>query len=373
MRRKIGHRPHHDAGAHLAAQAGEAERRAHRRPPANRRLRPASRRRAPSRPASDRTPPVNGWFSGSIACAAQPPNNAVASSVWNRRVSPRGRLQRHAYRTGAIDDRMARHRQQGTEQLRHDERPVVDESAASIVAHAAAVGRRARPRCRRRRDAAHRRGHRRADGQAGSPGTSTPSRIRPSRSRASAGADTPRAWIAAHTSWTKPGSVSSADRVPPPISSAASSTSTEQPASARRTAAASPLGPEPTTTASYRSAVMRLSPITGGTEPDGVALTCGVDRDVLAATHRSFDRRDLGIGAIRIVMEQQHPADAATPGQTPPRSRLRSARSGGGTAARWRCTGRRGSTGRRRRTARLPPRDTDRNHRGPDRAARAGP
>ena len=57
-------------------------------------------------------------------------------------------------------------------------------------------------------------------------------------------------WTAEQMSWTKPGSVSSAERDPPPIVSAASSTRTERPARARAMAAASPFGPAPTTTAS---------------------------------------------------------------------------------------------------------------------------
>src|SRR5262249_21542477 len=57
-------------------------------------------------------------------------------------------------------------------------------------------------------------------------------------------------WTAEQRSCRKPGRVSAAERVPPPISSRASSTSTEQPARASWTAAARPLGPAPTTTAS---------------------------------------------------------------------------------------------------------------------------
>ncbi len=51
-------------------------------------------------------------------------------------------------------------------------------------------------------------------------------------------------------SWWKPGSVSSAVRLPPPIVSARSCTSTRRPARAIVTAAASPFGPDPTTIAS---------------------------------------------------------------------------------------------------------------------------
>src|SRR5438270_7999125 len=61
----------------------------------------------------------------------------------------------------------------------------------------------------------------------------------------------PRGWIAEHTSWMKPGSVRGAEREPPPIVSPASSTRTDLPARAISIAAASPLGPAPTTTASY--------------------------------------------------------------------------------------------------------------------------
>src|SRR5215207_1785008 len=57
-------------------------------------------------------------------------------------------------------------------------------------------------------------------------------------------------WIAEQTSWTNPGSVSSAERTPPPTVSTASTTRTERPAWASVIAAASPLGPEPTMTAS---------------------------------------------------------------------------------------------------------------------------
>src|SRR5262249_46518410 len=63
-------------------------------------------------------------------------------------------------------------------------------------------------------------------------------------------------WIAEQTSWRNPGSVSSADRVPPPIVTAASRTSTNRPARASATAAPSPLGPDPTTIASYRPALI---------------------------------------------------------------------------------------------------------------------
>ena len=64
------------------------------------------------------------------------------------------------------------------------------------------------------------------------------------------GDETPNGCTAEQTSCSRPGTVSSAVRVPPPIVSSPSSTVTERPACASATAAASPLGPEPTTTAS---------------------------------------------------------------------------------------------------------------------------
>src|SRR5690606_33058494 len=60
-------------------------------------------------------------------------------------------------------------------------------------------------------------------------------------------------WTLAQTSCTHPASVSSSLRSPPPGVSAPSSTSTDRPASATVIAAARPFGPEPITTASYRT------------------------------------------------------------------------------------------------------------------------
>src|SRR4051812_15476780 len=57
-------------------------------------------------------------------------------------------------------------------------------------------------------------------------------------------------WTDAQGSWTNPGSVSSAERTPPPTVCAASYTRTDRPARASSMAAASPLGPAPTTIAS---------------------------------------------------------------------------------------------------------------------------
>ena len=88
-----------------------------------------------------------------------------------------------------------------------------------------------------------------------------------------------------HRSWRKPGSVSSLVRIPPPNVSAASMTCTDRPARASSIAAASPFGPEPTTTAS-RPREREPGPVT----PVGrsVAATSG---RVLAASRSSSPPR----------------------------------------------------------------------------------
>ena len=72
-----------------------------------------------------------------------------------------------------------------------------------------------------------------------------------SRGRRSSTGDAAAAgYTAEYVSWRNPGSVSSSLATAPPGRSAASSTSTRQPACAIRIAADSPLGPDPTTSAS---------------------------------------------------------------------------------------------------------------------------
>src|SRR5262245_39868790 len=65
--------------------------------------------------------------------------------------------------------------------------------------------------------------------------------------------------MAEQMSCRNPGRVSSLDLVPPPMVWAASRTRTRRPLRARATAAASPFGPDPTTTASYDPLLMRRS------------------------------------------------------------------------------------------------------------------
>ena len=68
------------------------------------------------------------------------------------------------------------------------------------------------------------------------------------------------AWTAEQMSCTNPGSVSSADRIPPPATASASTTRTCRPASASTIAAARPFGPDPITIASGVSAMRLLGP-----------------------------------------------------------------------------------------------------------------
>ena len=144
-------------------------------------------------------------------------------------------------------------------------------------------------------------------------------------------------------SCTKPGRVSSPDRVPPPMVGAASTTSTRHPARPRVAAAVSPFGPAPTTTASHSSAIGheyarsagRAGPVpiaTGHTVPTcwargGPGPPHGV-RDIqhpcLGADlhlhprgsfqcHRQPDQLD--IGTVWSVMEQDEPAHLGCCGQ----------------------------------------------------------
>src|SRR5256886_4315534 len=101
-----------------------------------------------------------------------------------------------------------------------------------------------------------------------------------------------------------PSSVSASERVPPPMLASASSTRTDLPAAARTMAAASPLGPPPTMTAStWPSAKV-----------DDGALRGGFNRDRVAAVGRD-DGIDLVVGPRRVVMKQQQPLDAGRFGE----------------------------------------------------------
>src|SRR5438270_8393058 len=106
-------------------------------------------------------------------------------------------------------------------------------------------------------------------------------------------------------SCVKPGSVSASDRAPPPMVDSASRIPTDLPAPARTRAAANPLGPEPTTTAS--SGLLA--------KVDDGALGGGVDRDGVAPMGR-HDGIDLVIGPRRIVVIEQQPLDPCGFGET---------------------------------------------------------
>src|SRR5438445_7812999 len=113
--------------------------------------------------------------------------------------------------------------------------------------------------------------------------------------------------MALHTSWTKPGSVNSADRIPPPIVGDASKTATERPDWARVIAAASPLGPVPTTTASYRSAISerhrRKVLANGLPHPPGSGLPPFPPRGVTVSVQARANRRRRAIRE-RVVSQQ---------------------------------------------------------------------
>src|SRR5205814_6811935 len=84
--------------------------------------------------------------------------------------------------------------------------------------------------------------------------------VRPNRSSGSVlknGEPAASGWTAEQTSCTKPCRVSSAERAPPPMVALASSTHTEHPACASVIAAARPFGPDPTTTASCSTAILK--------------------------------------------------------------------------------------------------------------------
>ena len=94
---------------------------------------------------------------------------------------------------------------------------------------------------------------------AGSGGCRTPRRRRADPSARNAGEATASGSAVEQTSWRNPGSVSSSVRIPPPRVPAASTSRTRHPAPASRSAPTSPLGPEPTTTASKWSTCTMVS------------------------------------------------------------------------------------------------------------------
>src|SRR5262249_39379384 len=120
-------------------------------------------------------------------------------------------------------------------------------------------------------------------------------------------------WIDEQTSWTKPGSVSSAERRPPPSCGSASCTSTSNPARASVIAAASPFGPEPITTARFTP---RLAPERSERRTKGLAAL--QDRlEQVAALRHSVERPAPAEGARSHLLPHVLP---------PPRCRNRRAR-----------------------------------------------
>src|SRR5690606_3974903 len=127
------------------------------------------------------------------------------------------------------------------------------------------------------------------------------------------GEATANGWIAEHTSWTTPGRVSSALRIPPPTVSDASSTVTDSPWPARVSAAARPFGPDPTTTASGTLVVMspssRASAHVGGEE---VGERLPPDHDPVAPVRHEHHRGSghlVVVGAHGVAVGARHRRD----------------------------------------------------------------
>ena len=239
---------HLDVRSRSRRRAPAGPPRAHRRCAARRRAGTPSRHpceRGRARKSPDAAAPSEG--SGVFACASTPERRAFASSVANvPRPSDGAQLQR-AQPEAHGRDRMPRHAQQLRPREVHEalemraERPHDGAPRARVppesVRGAVEVVATRSPRVRRP-----------AAGRTRSRARSNRC-ARAVRRRGRTGELSAAGWTAEHTSWRKPGRVSSAVRTPPPTVSAASRTRTSYPARARATAAASPLGPLPTTVA----------------------------------------------------------------------------------------------------------------------------
>ena len=201
-----------------------------------------------SRPRINANEDVSGAPRGSIECAAMPANRARASGSRNRtrarsRAGGSAGTPKRARSSGWRGGRMTGARSIGTRRSHSrtsgpNRRRQASASRPSVSSTA--------PRSRSSIAL-------RPDSSAWASGASGCTHSRPWRARSSErknGDARLSGWTDAHGSWTNPGSVSSAERVPPPTSSAASYTCTDRPARASSIEAASPLGPAPTTIAS---------------------------------------------------------------------------------------------------------------------------
>ncbi|MPY86789.1 MAG: hypothetical protein GEU99_02595 [Luteitalea sp.] len=121
---------------------------------------------------------------------------------------------------------------------------------------------------------------------------------------------TPIGWTAEQTSWRKPGSVSSADRMPPPIVGRASISVVATPARARMVAAVSPLGPSQRRGRASRGGPARL---TRSHQPCGIRKWTREDIEpVFAVVNRpaTRHRHTLGSGYGRSTHEQEPVVEA---------------------------------------------------------------
>ena len=247
---QLAERPHGLAGPDLAAQLAQVGRQRVGDGLRTALRRPASRRRARRPAARGRTRSSARGPSGRKAWAAQPARSARASSVLN--AEPSGRRRRRQGREPEADQRqrMPGHPEERTGDHGRQLVPPLGHPADPSTVGAAVSSQRRRGLV----DRSVQHGGSAAVERVGERDLGLePPRGRGVRAAASTGTATrrPSGCTAEQTSWTNPGRVSSAERVPPPTVSAPSTTSTERPAWARVMAAARPLGPAPTTTASY--------------------------------------------------------------------------------------------------------------------------
>ena len=248
-RRQLGETADRPARTPPRRRGCAARRRGRRRSPAIPPAASGQPARCPRAPRNRPTPAVTGRSSGRIEWAATPANSAGGVVARRSATGAIAAAERRASRPKrAIADRVAGQRQR--------RQHVVDEAEAAVDSG----GEQARPGLPVGAE---------AGGSSPRPiapaatvwsssgwasGTAGWIQRRPWRSSGivrNAGEAMPSGWIAEHTSCTKPGSVSSALRVPPPGVGWPSTTRTRRPVRAIVIAATSPLGPDPMTTASY--------------------------------------------------------------------------------------------------------------------------
>src|SRR6266508_3232375 len=252
-------------------------------------------------------PAVKGWLSGRNECAATPATRARARSPWSDRVrtpaEKRARSPKQAKRRGSRGAWIAG---RITSAKSRSQRSTYGETRRRYASPSAP-----RPTAVSSMDRSSTTAVPSSSGCAGSI-HSSPSSSR--RSVLKKGDAFAIGWIAEQTSCTKPGSVSSAERAPPPISSFASYTATEWPARAIWMAAARPFGPAPTTTASGTQQVAveplaratdRVDHVLARAEAVSLALVYVVFVHLVGGAQRGDDLLGLRQRHARIVLALQ--------------------------------------------------------------------